>query len=62
MAKRIIKDRFDIKRVSYGSKTTPVSKREYKIFLSGKLVGPVGTIKEWKLYCKKNNCKVRIIE
>lgn len=41
-----------LQRVPYGKKSTPKSKREYKIQHYG---SPVGTIKEWKEFAKKNN-------
>ena len=43
-----------LQRVSYGKKSTSKSKREYKIQHYG---SPVGTIKEWKEFAKKQGVK-----
>ena len=43
-----------LQRVPYGKKSTPKSKREYKI---QHYSSPVGTIKEWKEFAKKQDVK-----
>ena len=45
------------KRVSYGKKNTPISKREYRLITGG----PVGTKKEWRKWAK-NRVKIKFIE